>query len=79
MEDKLTTMNKKLNLSKNETIADSKSIIIDGKLHKQYKDYCRVTKKKIGGQTEDMIRLYLSNPNELQKQIEELRKGGQEI
>lgn len=65
-------MNKKLG-SNAEDIDASKSIIIDGKLHKKYKDYCKSNQKKIGGQTEDMIRLYLSDPNEIQKLIDVLK------
>jgi hypothetical protein len=50
----------------------SKSVIIDGALHARMKNYCTGTKRKIGGVIEDLIKLYLSNPKELQKQIDNL-------
>jgi len=49
----------------------SKSIIIDGDIHKQYRDYCRGKGIKIGTMTEDLIKLYLSNPKSFQKLIDE--------
>jgi len=50
----------------------SKSVIIDGALHARMKKYCMGSKRKIGGVIEDLIKLYLSDPKELQKQIDKL-------
>jgi len=48
-----------------------KSIIIDGKLHSQFKILCKGKSMKIGGVIEDLIRLYLQNPKKIQVMIEE--------
>ncbi len=48
-----------------------KSIIIDGKLHSQFKILCKGKSMKIGGVIEDLIRLYLQNPKKIQIMIEE--------
>ncbi len=50
----------------------SKSVIIDGALHKRMKNHCMGTKRKIGGVIEELIKLYLSDPKELQKHIDKL-------
>ena len=51
-----------------------KSIIIDGKLHSQFKMLCKGKSMKIGGVIEDLIKLYLKYPKETQKQIDELKE-----
>lgn len=51
------------------------SIIIDGKVHKGFKDYCRGKGLKIGLLTEDLIKLYLSDSKNLQKQIDEFKES----
>jgi ERCC4-type nuclease len=51
-----------------------KSIIIDGKLHSQFKMLCKGKSMKIGGVIEDLIRLYLRDPKETQKKIDELKE-----
>lgn len=48
-----------------------KSVIIDGKLHSQFKLLCKGKSMKIGGVIEDLIRLYLKSPKEIQRQIDE--------
>ena len=48
-----------------------KSIIIDGNIHYRFKILCKGKSMKIGGVIEDLIQLYLSNPRELQKMIDE--------
>jgi len=48
-----------------------KSIIIDGTLHKKFKIYCKGRSMKIGALIEDLIRLYLTIPKEVQKSIDE--------
>lgn len=47
-----------------------KSVIVDGGLHNQFKDYCRRKCMKIGGVVEDLMKLYLKNPIEMQKMID---------
>jgi len=49
-----------------------KSIIIDGNLHGKFKMLCRGKSLKIGGVIENLIRLYLQNPQKIQVLIEEL-------
>jgi hypothetical protein len=51
-----------------------KSIIIDGKLHSQFKMLCKGKSMKIGGVIEDLIRLYLRDPKETQKKIDEFKE-----
>jgi hypothetical protein len=51
-----------------------KSIIIDGKLHSQFKMLCKGKSMKIGGVIEDLIKLYLRNPKDIQKMIDELKE-----
>jgi len=53
--------------------SDSKSVIIDGKLHASMKKYCMGTKRKIGGVIENLIKLYLANPKETENLIENLK------
>jgi len=48
-----------------------KSVIIDGDLHQRFKLLCKGKSLKIGGVIEDLIGLYLNNPRELQKMIDE--------
>ena len=74
MDDKFELMRKKLagepiERKRKSNPDDPKAILIDGKLHKRYRDYCRFQKKKIGGLTEDLIELYLSKPDEIQNLI----------
>lgn len=61
-----------LNKPKEKEENKSKSVIVDGALHASMKKYCTGTKRKIGGLIEDLIKLYLSNPKEIQKQIDKL-------
>jgi hypothetical protein len=51
-----------------------KSIIIDGELHNEFKRLCKGKSLKIGGVIENLILLYLNNPKEVQKMIEELKE-----
>jgi hypothetical protein len=51
-----------------------KSIIIDGGLHNRFKVLCKGKSMKIGGVIEDLIRLYLRDPKETQKKIDELKE-----
>jgi hypothetical protein len=51
-----------------------KSIIIDGNLHNRFKMFCKGKSMKIGGVIEDLIRLYLNEPKETQKRIDELKE-----
>ena len=51
-----------------------KSIIIDGKLHDDFKMLCMGKNMKIGGIIEDLIKLYLDNPKLLQKMIDDLKE-----
>lgn len=47
-----------------------KSIIIDGELHNKFKILCKGKCMKIGGVIEDLIKLYLKNPKEIQALID---------
>mgnify|MGYP006285134515 CR=1 FL=1 len=58
-------MEKKLNNS-----SKPKSIIIDGQLHAKFKLLCKGKNLKIGAVIEDLIRLFLNNPKEIQSMIE---------
>ena len=51
-----------------------KSIIIEGKLHNKFKVLCKGKSMKIGGVIEDLIQLYLDNPKNVQKMIDELKE-----
>ena len=48
-----------------------KSVIIDGDLHNRFKMLCKGKSMKIGGVIEELIKLYLNNPKQLQKMIDE--------
>ncbi len=50
-----------------------KSIIINGDLHKEFKLLCKGKNLKIGAVIEDLIRMYLNDPKNLEKMIEELK------
>ena len=52
-----------------------KSIIIDGKLHSQFKMLCKGKSMKIGGVIEDLIRMYLKNPKDVQKAIDAMKES----
>ena len=47
-----------------------KSIIIDGQLHAKFKLLCKGKNLKIGAVIEDLIRLFLNNPKDVQSMIE---------
>lgn len=49
----------------------SKSIIVNGELHNRFKILCKGKSLKIGGVVEDLIRLYLDNPKQLQEMIDD--------
>ena len=51
-----------------------KSIIIDGNLHNRFKALCKGKSLKIGGVIEDLIRVYLNNPKEVQEMINEYKE-----
>lgn len=51
-----------------------KSVIIDGKLHNQFKILCKGKSLKIGGVIEDLISLYLNDPKKIQTLIEETKE-----
>ncbi len=50
-----------------------KSVIIDGDLHNHFKLFCKGKSMKIGGVIEDLIRLYLEKPKNMQKLIDEVK------
>jgi hypothetical protein len=54
--------------------AKPKSIIINGDLHNRFKVLCKGKSLKIGGVIEDLIQLYLRNPRDLQKMIDEIKE-----
>jgi len=51
-----------------------KSVIIDGKLHSQFKMLCKGKSMKIGGVIENLIRVYLRNPKDVQKIIDTMKE-----
>lgn len=51
-----------------------KSIIIEGDLHNRFKLLCKGKSMKIGAVIEDLIHLYLENPKDLQKMIDEYKE-----
>ena len=51
-----------------------KSIIIDGQLHNKFKMLCKGKNMKIGGVIEDLIRLYINDPKNIQKMIDDAKK-----
>ena len=52
----------------------SKSVIIDGDVHSKFKIFCKGKSLKIGGVIEDLIQLYLDNPKQIQKLIDEYKE-----
>lgn len=55
------------------TNTKSKSVIINGDVHGDFKLFCKGKSLKIGGVIEDLIKLYLSDPNRVQKLIDETK------
>jgi hypothetical protein len=51
-----------------------KSIIIEGNLHNKFKLLCKGKSMKIGAVIEDLIRLYLDNPKNIQKMIDDFKE-----
>lgn len=51
-----------------------KSIIVDGNLHSRFKALCKNKSLKIGGVIEDLIRVYLDNPREVQEMINDYKE-----
>ena len=59
-----------------DTLGDdnkSKSIIVDGDLHNRLKKFCRSKGLKIGSLIENLIKMYLNDPQLTQKNIDELK------
>ena len=50
-----------------------KSVIIDGRIHYDFKLLCKGRSLKIGGVIEDLIKLYLHNPREVQGMIDDFK------
>ena len=57
------------------TSVKSKSVIIDGNIHSDFKTYCKNKSLKIGGVIEDLIILYLNDPKTVQKLIDEVKEN----
>lgn len=55
--------------------SDSKSVIINGKIHAEMKHFCKGGNRKLGGVIENLIRLYLSNPREIENLIDNLKEN----
>lgn len=53
----------------------SKSVIIDGDTHSRFKLFCKGKSLKIGGVIEDLILLYLSDPKQIQKLIDDYKEN----
>lgn len=54
----------------------NKSIIIDGDLHQKFKMFCKGRSIKIGGIVEGLIKLFLTKPKEIQKEIDDIKDKG---
>lgn len=54
-----------------------KSIIIEGDLHNKFKLLCKGKSMKIGAVIEDLIKLYLDNPKNIQKMIDDIKEKHQ--
>jgi len=71
-------MDKKFTIYMEKTIGINgtkpKSVIIDGDLHNSFKLLCKGKSMKIGGVIEDLIKLYLYDPKNLQKMIDEIKE-----
>lgn len=61
-------------LKKVKKTSDSKSVIIDGDVHAQLKMLCAGKNLKMGGVIENLIRLYLKDYKNVQKQIDNLNE-----
>ena len=57
------------------SVTKPKSVIINGKLHNDFKILCKGKSLKIGGVIEDLIGLYLADPRGLQKMNDELKEN----
>ena len=53
---------------------NSKSIIITKDVHDKFKVYCKKNNMKLGGLLENLIELFLDNPKEIIKKIEDLKQ-----
>lgn len=51
-----------------------KSIIVDGGLHNRFKVMCKGKSMKIGAVIEDLMKLYLINPQNTQKMIDDIKE-----
>lgn len=51
------------------------SVIIDRDLHAKMKKHCVGNSRKIGGVIENLIRLYLANPKEIENAIDNLKEN----
>jgi len=60
---------------KKVTDKTSKSVIIDGDIHAQLKSLCAGKNLKMGGVIENLIRLYLKDYKNVQKQIDNLNES----
>jgi len=76
-------MDKKFTIYMEKTIGINgtkpKSVIIDGDLHNNFKLLCKGKSMKIGGVIEDLIKLYLYDPKNLQKMIDEIKERESEF
>jgi len=52
----------------------SKSVIIDGNIHNKFKIFCKGKSLKIGGVIEDLIQIYLDDPKQIQKIIDDYKE-----
>lgn len=53
----------------------SKSIIVDGRLHADFKMFCKGKNLKIGGMVEQLMQVLLDNPKEVQKLITKMNEN----
>lgn len=51
-----------------------KSIIVDGELHNDFKRFCKGKNMKLGAVVEDLVRLYLNKPKDVQKMVDDIKE-----
>jgi hypothetical protein len=56
----------------------SKSVIIDGDLHYDFKVFCKGKSLKIGGVIETLIQIYLDDPKTVRRMIEDYKENKEE-
>lgn len=53
--------------------SNSKSVIIDGQIHALLKNYCKGNNRKLGLLIENLIKLYLAKPKDIENLFDNLK------